>query len=111
MATLSNDLAGLSSAEDFFAYFDLPYDPRILAACRLHILKRFHDNIAAVAELNERDDDAQRTVYREQLERAYADFVSGPALGKDAFPRLARMKGAFIALSAVRLPKKPAPPA
>lgn len=106
MGTLSQELAGLSSAEEFFAHFDVPYDPRILAACRLHILKRFRDYIGALADLDSLDAEAQRAVYREQLQHAYADFTSGPALRQDAFPRLARIKGAFVALSAVRLPRK-----
>jgi nitrogenase-stabilizing/protective protein len=107
MNALSKELNGLSSAEDFFAHFDVPYEPRILAACRLHILRRFHDNLDGIAGLEQMDAAALRAVYRDQLQRAYADFTNGPALSQDAFPRLARMKGAFIALSAVRLPQKP----
>lgn len=106
MSALIKELEGLSSAEEFFAHFDVAYEPRILAACRLHILKRFHDYLDGIAGLDQLDDAAKRAVYRDQLQRAYADFTNGPALRQDAFPRLARMKGAFIALSAVRLPQK-----
>jgi nitrogenase-stabilizing/protective protein len=106
MSVLTKELEKLSSAEDFFIHFDVPYEPRILAACRLHILKRFHDNLDAVTGLDSLDATALYAACRRQLERAYADFVTGPALHQDAFPRLARMRSAFIALSAVRLPDK-----
>jgi nitrogenase-stabilizing/protective protein len=102
MSALAQELEGLSSAEDFFNHFGVPYEPRILAACRLHILKRFHDNLAGVVGLDGLAPDAQRILCRHQLERAYADFLSGPAIRKGAFPRLAGIRSAFVPLSAVR---------
>jgi Nitrogen fixation protein NifW. len=102
MSALAKELEGLSSAEDFFTHFGVAYEPRVLAACRLHILKRFHDYLGEVAGLDSLAPDAQRSLCRERLERAYADFLSGPALGQDAFPRLAGMKRAFVSLSTVR---------
>ena len=104
------ELAELSSAEDFFGYFKVEFDPRVVAACRLHILKRFHDSLGRIEGLDMLGDTAKRVVYRQQLANAYADFVSGPALMQDAFPRLMRLRGAFVALSSVRPPKKTVPP-
>jgi nitrogenase-stabilizing/protective protein len=104
MSDLAKDLEALSSAEDFFAYFGLDYDPRIMAACRLHILQRFHDKLSRLETLDSLGDAAKRAVYRAQLEQAYADFVSGTPLTERVFPGLRRMKGAFVALSSVRLP-------
>lgn len=103
MTDLIKDLEGLSSAEEFFAYFGLDYDPRILAAVRLHILKRFHDNLGKIPAFEEVDHVAQRAAYRDQLARAYADYSAGPALTQKAFPALERIRGAFIPLSAVSL--------
>jgi len=100
------EIAALSSAEDFFAYFELPFDARVLAASRLHILKRFHDNLARIDGLEAQGDDAKRAVYRAELQRAYQSFVTGSALSERVFPGLMRMQGAFVALSALRLPKK-----
>jgi homocitrate synthase NifV len=37
------DLAGLSSAEEFFDALAVPYDPAVLRRSRLHILQRFRD--------------------------------------------------------------------
>lgn len=102
MSALVKELEGLSSAEDFFRHFGVPYEPRILAACRLHILKRFHDYLTNIAGLDGLAPDAQRILCRQQLERAYADFLSGPAIRQEAFPRLAGIKRAFVSLSAVR---------
>jgi nitrogenase-stabilizing/protective protein len=102
MTPLAKALEDLSSAEDFFAFFGLDYDPRVLAASRLHILKQFHDNLAAVADLENLDEPAQRAVYREQLSQAYATFVTGSALTMRVFPRLREPRGAFVALSSVR---------
>jgi nitrogenase-stabilizing/protective protein len=103
MSGLSEDLALLSSAEDFFAYFGLDYDPKVLARCRLHILRRFHDKLARVANLDTLDDASKRVVYCQQLGEAYAEFPSGSP--EYVFPGLRRVKGAFVALSSVHLPK------
>lgn len=109
MSDFALDLAKLSSAEDFFTYFGVEFDARVMAACRLHILKRFHDSLGCIEGLDMLGDTAKRVVYRQQLANAYADFVSGPALMQDAFPRLMRLRGAFVALSSVRLPKQALP--
>lgn len=103
MTELVEDLKGLSSAEEFFGYFGLGYDPRILAAARLHILKRFHDNLGNVPALDDMEQAAQRAVYREQLERAYLAYTGGPALAQRAFPALERLRSAFIPLASVSL--------
>ena len=109
MSGFAAEIAALSSAEDFFAYFELPFDARVLAASRLHILKRFHDNLALIDGLEALDDDAKRAVYRAALQRAYQSFVAGSALTERVFPGVMRMQGAFVALSAVRLPNKAKP--
>lgn len=101
MKPLSDALKELSSAEEFFGYFGLNYDPRILAAARLHILKRFHDNLAALAVPDETDAAALHAAYREQLARAYAEFTTGPALTQRVFPRLAAINYTFVPLSSV----------
>ena len=102
MSSFSQDLAKLSSAEDFFAYFDIAYDPRVMAASRLHILKRFHDSLAEIADLENQDDATRKAVYREQLQRAYADFSGATALQRYIFPGLLRASGNFVALSSLK---------
>jgi hypothetical protein len=41
-----DDLADLSSAEEFLEYFDIDFDVRVVQVNRLHILQRFHDYLA-----------------------------------------------------------------
>jgi nitrogenase-stabilizing/protective protein len=83
MKTLIERLQALSSAEDFFGFFGLDYDARVLQVNRLHILKRFHQyvNHADVAPVA--DDIDRYRDYRAALARAYRDFVeSTPAQQK-----------------------------
>jgi nitrogenase-stabilizing/protective protein len=102
MSQLWRDLADLSSAEDFFAYFDLTFDPKVMAVSRLPILKRFHDNLSRVDGLESLDDPAARDVYRTQLANAYCEFAVGAARAAPAFPGLRRMGRGLVALSNVR---------
>lgn len=102
MKDFSSDLGGLSSAEDFFGYFRIKFDPMVVAVNRLHILKRFHDYLMRVENLDTQDDDAKRMVYRQALARAYDDFVASSARNEKVFPVFHRGKGAFVALSSVR---------
>jgi len=106
MSDFDKDLAGLSSAEDFFAYLGLEFSPQIVAASRLHILKQFHDNLGAAAGLEVLPDDQKRSVYRAELSRAYLRFTTGTALTERVFPKLMQAKGAFVALSSLRPPPK-----
>ena len=109
MSQLLRDLAELSSAEDFFAYFDLTFDPKVLAVSRLHIMKRFHDSLSRVDGLQSLDDPSKRDLYRRQLADAYSEFAAGAAPTAPAFPGLGRMGGGFVALSNVRRSKTAAP--
>jgi hypothetical protein len=42
MPSLTERLKALSSAEDFFTFFGLPFDEQVVQVNRLHILKRFY---------------------------------------------------------------------
>jgi len=48
---LDEELAELSSAEDFLEFFGVEYDPSVVHVNRLHILQRFHDYLAEAGEL------------------------------------------------------------
>lgn len=84
-ATLQTDLAGLSSAEEFFEYFALPYDRAILNVSRLHILKRFNQYLVKAGGL---DKLAGRDAYsrcREFLAQAYRDFLTSSGIEEKIF--------------------------
>jgi len=108
MSDFDTDLARLSSAEDFFGYFGLGFEPQIVAASRLHILKQFQNNLRTVEGLDALEEEAKRAAYREQLQRAYQRFVTGTALTERVFPKLAEAKGVFVALSSLTMPHKSA---
>ncbi|HEY5762943.1 MAG TPA: nitrogenase-stabilizing/protective protein NifW [Rhodocyclaceae bacterium] len=82
---LQAELADLSSAEDFFDYFALPYDRAILNVSRLHILKRFNQYIAKAGGI---DSFAPREAYgrcREYLAQAYRDFLTSSGIEEKIF--------------------------
>jgi nitrogenase-stabilizing/protective protein len=81
---LAEELAGLSSAEDFLDYFSITYDPAVVHVNRLHILQRYHDYLAGVDELPGEYEARYRT-YAELLQAAYSDFVKSDARTEKVF--------------------------
>lgn len=80
--TLRQELAELSSAEDFLNYFAIDFDPAVVETSRLHILKRFHDYLKAEGVMSEAE---ERDRYAALLQRAYQDFVDSDALTEKVF--------------------------
>ncbi|WP_142847664.1 nitrogenase stabilizing/protective protein NifW [Telmatospirillum sp. J64-1] len=85
MSGFKQQIAKLSSAEEFFDFLGVPYDPRVVSVNRLHILKRFHDYLALDANLEEAGEETLRKVYRSLLESAYQDFVRSDAVTEKVF--------------------------
>jgi nitrogenase-stabilizing/protective protein len=83
METLTHRLKSLSSAEDFLAFFGVPYEERVVQVNRLHILKRFYQYLHTATGLDGLGDVDLFRRYRELLAKSYADFVtSTPAQEK-----------------------------
>ena len=83
MPTLTDRLKALSSAEDFFTFFGVPYEASVVHVNRLHILKRFYQYLHKAEGLAGMDDVAMASRYRSLLMQAYGDFVvSTPAKEK-----------------------------
>ena len=77
--TVLEQLSKLSSAEDFFRFLGVPYEPSVLDVARLHILRRMGDNLRKAGDVP--DEAKARAYFRAHLERAYLDFVhSSPIL-------------------------------
>jgi nitrogenase-stabilizing/protective protein len=94
------ELEGLESAEDFFAAFGVPCDPRVLAVCRLHVMKRF--GLAMEAFLRERplaSETERRQALRAALRDAHAVFARATPLEEGDF-------GVLRAARPVRLKKR-----
>ena len=87
------DLSRLSTAEDFFAYLGVPFDPRVLNVARLHILRRMGERLAGDGpgagaggpSPTPQDDEATRSRYRAHLQAAYDDFLARSPLQERVF--------------------------
>ncbi|MGD0940957.1 MAG: nitrogenase stabilizing/protective protein NifW [Terracidiphilus sp.] len=81
--TVLEQLAKLSSAEDYFRFLGVPYDPAVLNVARLHILRRMGDNLRETGM--EPDEEKARAYFRAHLERAYQDFVMSTPIKERVF--------------------------
>ncbi len=81
--TVLEQLSKLSSAEDFFRFLEVPFEPAVLNVARLHILRRMGDNLRKAAF--EADEAKARAHFRAHLERAYQDFVSSSPMDERVF--------------------------
>ncbi len=75
---LQQDLAEMSSAEDFLLYFGIDFDPNVVEVSRLHILQRFHDYL-------QKGEARDRAGYTQCLQRSYQDFVESDPLTEKVF--------------------------
>jgi nitrogenase-stabilizing/protective protein len=84
--TVLDQLATLSTAEDFFNFLDIAYDPAVLDVVRLHILKRMGEYMRKNKDtLAEADEPTARALFRAHLERAYNDFIESTPLEQRVF--------------------------
>jgi nitrogenase-stabilizing/protective protein len=81
--TVLEQLEKLSSAEDFFRFLEVPYDPAVLRVARLHILRRMGDNLRKAPF--EQDEARARGYFRAHLERAYRDFLNSSPMEERVF--------------------------
>jgi nitrogenase-stabilizing/protective protein len=81
--TVLEQLSKLSSAEEFFHFLAVPYDPSVLNVARLHILRRMGDNLRKATA--ESDETKTRAYFRAHLERAYQDFVHSSPIKERVF--------------------------
>jgi nitrogenase-stabilizing/protective protein len=84
MDEIKQALSKLSSAEEFFNYLDVAYDPRVLNINRLHILKRFNQYLARY-HFNGQIEAEIRAEYQALLKGAYLDFVKSDAVTEKVF--------------------------
>jgi nitrogenase-stabilizing/protective protein len=77
-------LRSATSAEEFFRLLDVPFDPKVVSVCRLHILKRLGLYLREVS-LEGLQDAEVESACRDQLERAYRDFVASSPIQERVF--------------------------
>ena len=96
--TFADDLAELSSAEEFLDYFGIDFAVPVVQVNRLHILQRFHDYLAK----QEADKAPDYSAYRHWLARAYGDFVGSSAQAEKVFAVFQTVEGSsFVPLSSL----------
>ncbi|CAN5242451.1 nitrogenase stabilizing/protective protein NifW [soil metagenome] len=78
-------LQGLSSADEFFDYLGVSYDPQIVQVARLHIMRRMGQYLRGDDGAGAPDDDALFALCRDHLEQAYADFVASSPIAERVF--------------------------
>lgn len=84
----------LADAEEFFAFFELPYDASVVSVNRLHILRQFAHNLAALdPPLTPRDETEQFARYRDALQAAYQVFLTTTAQDQKLFSVFHREPG------------------
>ncbi|MCX7896479.1 MAG: nitrogenase-stabilizing/protective protein NifW [Rhodocyclaceae bacterium] len=99
-ADFRDELSMLESAEDFFEFFDVSYEPSVVEVNRLQILKRLHDYLEAHRR---QQGEPLWSDYKSLLQRAYQDFVDSDACTQKAMRVHQRAAGlAFVPLSAIR---------
>ncbi|WP_314410340.1 nitrogenase-stabilizing/protective protein NifW [Pseudomonas kuykendallii] len=99
MSYLENSLRELEGAEEFLEFFAIPFDSRIVQVYRLHILQRFHDYLS---RLTPPEEEAERhALYREQLSKAYADFINSSAQAERALKVFKEATPGFVALGEI----------
>lgn len=73
-------------AEEYFEFFQLDYDPKVVNVNRLHILKKFSEYIAEINANNpELSETEKLEMYREALTQAYEVFLSQTPLETKLF--------------------------
>ncbi|SBW24764.1 MULTISPECIES: nitrogenase-stabilizing/protective protein NifW [Protofrankia] len=89
------------TAEDYFQALDVPFDPRVVAVNRLHILRHFSPAVARIDAENSSPED-RLAAYRAALVASYEAFTTATALDHRLFKVLAdRAPQAFVAVDTV----------
>ncbi|CAN1211273.1 Nitrogenase-stabilizing/protective protein NifW 2 [Tumidithrix helvetica PCC 7403] len=85
VATLSQ-FQKLTDAEQYFDFFELPYDPQVVNINRLHILKKFSQSLQEInAEYPEASEEQKLVYYRQALEESYATLQTSNAIEQKLF--------------------------
>jgi len=81
--TTREQLGKLSSAEDFFRFLQVPFEPAVVNVARLHILRRMGEYMRSSPSGPEEDKAFE--FYRAQLAHAYQDFVESSPMVERVF--------------------------
>jgi nitrogenase-stabilizing/protective protein len=65
----------LTDAEEYFKFFELDYDPKLVNVNRLHILKKFSQFISEIDSNSELTNEEKLNQYSLALQQAYQTFL------------------------------------
>ncbi|MCP9792956.1 nitrogenase-stabilizing/protective protein NifW [Vulcanococcus limneticus Candia 3F8] len=88
----------LTDAEDYFEFFEIPYDPHVLSVNRLHILRDFSLQLQAIDSSIPSLDERYGS-YRQALLKAYQLFVTSSPLEQKLFAVFKQHPGHIVTLS------------
>jgi nitrogenase-stabilizing/protective protein len=83
-----DDLNRLSSAEDFFNYLGVAFDPAVVRVSRLHIMRRMGQYLKGLEQdgaFEGKGDDEIKVLCAEHLAQAYQDFVESSPIEQRLF--------------------------
>lgn len=102
--SFADELEELESAEDFLNYFAIDFAAAVVHVNRLHILQRYHDYLRQAEIIMPAEEDAQKAVYKQLLQRALQDFVVSDAQTEKVFKvfKMAEPQQVFIGLDQIR---------
>ncbi|MGP1373776.1 MAG: nitrogenase-stabilizing/protective protein NifW [Almyronema sp.] len=75
----------LKDAEEYFEFFDLPYDPHIVNINRLHILRKFSQLVQAASEDKSQTAGQKLMAYQQALQTAYNLFLTSSGVEQKLF--------------------------
>jgi nitrogenase-stabilizing/protective protein len=67
----------ITDADDYFDFFGIEYDQRLIDAKRFHLMKKFGELIEKSKELGSVEDEKLLGMYRFALLKVYKDFENG----------------------------------
>ncbi len=76
---------GLTTAEQYFEFFALPYDPAIVNVNRLHILQKFSQSMRAINQTPDLTEAETLQQYRDALQNAYEVFLTSSGVEQKLF--------------------------
>ncbi len=99
-----DEMRDLHAAEDFFEFFGVAHDPRVVRVNRLHILQRFHDSLT-LADLPP-EPERRFAIYAGLLAAAHQAFVESTPTKEKIFRvfQCPPDQPAFVPLSAIAPP-------
>lgn len=86
MTTTLSDFQKITVAEDYFNFFQLPFDQQVVNVNRLHILKKFSQYMAEIDQAyTDITSEEKLEKYQEALLKAYEVFLTSTGVEQKLF--------------------------